>query len=121
MRNNISLITTLSSWKKEYERKWYNELLRSFGAYYLFREVFLRDSRLAHGFSELTGKKFSKFKEELKEQSIIAEQLLSAHKNKPSPEEIFKDFKHTIFVELSNDLKLKTGEKLANPITSRNM
>jgi hypothetical protein len=99
--DKISLMQTISSYKKVGGKKWYDEALKSFGAYFLFKQIFNSDSSLIHGFSELSGKSYSTFKKELKEQAIVAEQILAKHQGRPNPREVFSNFKSVVFERLS--------------------
>jgi hypothetical protein len=55
----ISFIKELVGYKSVGGNKWFDEIQKSFGSFYIFKTVCKSDSRLIHALSEMSGKSYS--------------------------------------------------------------
>lgn len=95
-RDVVEHIYTLKKWKDVGGRKWFDELLRSFGARYLLKEVFVSESVLVHALCDLCEKPFSRTIEDIEMESLVAERILSMKTDRPDPVDVVGDFKQHV-------------------------
>lgn len=112
-------IINLLMLQKKFGNKWFDECLRSFGAYFFLHHIFKSDTRILHSFTEMSGKDFSKVKKELKEKAVIAEEIMRKSENKESVLKIFDKFKTALnnlkyekFKTSNNKLKFPSDERV---------
>jgi hypothetical protein len=100
----ISFIKELVGYKSVGGNKWFDEIQKSFGSFYIFKTVCKSDSRLIHALSEMSGKSYSVVNKELREKAVVAEQILSTIEDRPEPNKSFQSFKATLFEAFYDEL-----------------
>lgn len=103
---NIHFFAAIEDCKKMMGNKWFDEVLKSFGAFHIYDQYLARDSRLVDGFCKVANKPYSIINSELKERAAFAERIISKMENRPYLEQVFDNFKQVVFETLTNDLPI---------------